>query len=71
SLFDQRREPVKEVLKTWYDFRKVFLDPAIKEINSNKSLDISIVTYLMIKKGNNVFSLDFNFIPPFLNHLTT
>lgn len=61
SLFDQRREPVKEFLKTWYDFRKVFLDPAIEEINSNKSLDISNVTYVMIKKGTKVVSLEFTF----------
>lgn len=61
NLFDEGREPTKEFLKTWYDFRKVFLDPAVNEINSNTSLDISNLEYITIKKGTKIVSLEFTF----------
>jgi hypothetical protein len=61
KLFFEDREPKKEILKRWVDFRRVFLDPALDDYNSNDNLDIRNIKYQMIKTGTKVTSLKFTF----------
>ena len=48
-----------EYLKIWGEFKRVFLDPAIEEINKNSKLDIDNITYTTKKnrKENNRFRI--------------
>lgn len=50
-----------EYLTRWADFKRVFLDPAIADFNSNEKLDISHISYSTIKKGRKITSLHFKF----------
>lgn len=50
-----------EYLQRWADFKRVFLDPAISEINKNSRLDITNVSYTTRKTGRRITSLEFKF----------
>lgn len=50
-----------EKLKVFADFRKKFLEVAIKEINNNTNLDITNLKVEPIKTGNKITSLYFTF----------
>lgn len=50
-----------ELLSRWAEFRRVFLDPAVEDINSNPNLDISNLKYETIKLGRKVTNLHFTF----------
>lgn len=50
-----------EYLIRWADFKRVFLDPAIAEFNSNERLDISHISYNTIKNGRKITSIHFSF----------
>lgn len=52
-----------EYFKSWSEFKRNFLDPAIDDFNSNTSLDISKISYTLTKKGRKVVGLSFSFIP--------
>lgn len=61
KLFFEEREPNKELLKRWAEFKRVFLDPAINEFNSNSKLDIKNIKYKVTKKGTKIIGLIFTF----------
>jgi hypothetical protein len=50
-----------EYLVRWSEFKRVFLDPAIKEFNTNQKLDISHISYEAIKSGRKITNLHFKF----------
>lgn len=50
-----------EYLVRWSDFKRVFLDPAIEEFNTNQKLDISHISYEAIKSGRKITNLNFKF----------
>ena len=50
-----------EYLKIWGEFKRVFLDPAIEEINKNSKLDIDNITYTTKKTGRKITALEFRF----------
>lgn len=50
-----------EYLKLWAEFKRVFLDPAVEEINSNSKLDIDNLTYVTKKTGRKITGLEFKF----------
>lgn len=51
----------KEYLKVWSEFKRVFLDPAIEEFNSNSNLDISNIICNPMKTGRKITGLHFTF----------
>lgn len=61
TLFEPDRKPIKEFFKTWYEFRRSFLEPAIEEINRNTQLDVCNITYTTAKKGTKIEGLEFRF----------
>lgn len=50
-----------EYLKVWAEFKRVFLDPSIDEINNNSKLDIDNITYITKKTGRKITALEFKF----------
>lgn len=50
-----------EYLKVWSEFKRVFLDQAINDFNSNEKLDISHISYDTIKVGRKITHLHFTF----------
>lgn len=50
-----------EYLARWSEFKRVFLDPAISDFNSNEKLDISHISYTTIKSGRKITNLHFKF----------
>lgn len=64
-LFDKEVMPPNvekvEMLSRWAEFKRVFLDPAIEEINSNPKLDISNITYVTTRTGRKISGLHFTF----------
>lgn len=64
-LFDNKEVPEDferiEYLKVWGEFKRVFLDPAIEEINQNSKLDIDNITYIAKKTGRKITGLEFRF----------
>lgn len=50
-----------EYLPRWVDFKRVFLDTAIEEFNSNQNLDISHISYDAIKSGRKITNIHFRF----------
>ena len=50
-----------EYLKIWGEFKRVFLDPAVEEINNNSKLDIDNLTYITKKTGRKITGLEFKF----------
>lgn len=61
KLFFEDREPKKEILKRWAEFKRVFLDPAINDFNSNSKLDIRNIKYEVRKMGTKITGIDFKF----------
>lgn len=51
----------QEYLKSWSEFKRVFLDPAIEEFNNNSKLDISNISYETIRTGRKITGLHFTF----------
>ncbi|WP_312306360.1 replication initiation protein [Chryseobacterium sp.] len=51
----------KEYLKSWSEFKRVFLDPAIDDFNSNSKLDISNIKCIPIRNGRKTTGLHFTF----------
>lgn len=51
----------QEYLKSWSEFKRVFLDPAIEEFNQNPKLDISNIKYETIKTGRKITGIHFMF----------
>lgn len=51
----------KEYLKSWSEFKRVFLDPAIEDFNNNSKLDISNIEYSTIRTGRKITGLHFTF----------
>lgn len=50
-----------EYLISWSEFKRVFLDPAINDFNTNKKLDIGAISYTTIKVGRKVTHLNFSY----------
>lgn len=50
-----------EYLKIWSEFKRVFLDPAIEEINKNVKLDIDNITYITKRTGRKITAIEFKF----------
>ncbi|AZI21518.1 replication initiation protein [Chryseobacterium taklimakanense] len=50
-----------EYLARWSEFKRVFLDPAINDFNSNEKLDISHISYETVKVGRKITNLHFKF----------
>lgn len=50
-----------EYLARWAEFKRVFLDPAINDFNSNEKLDISHISYETVKVGRKITNLHFKF----------
>lgn len=61
KLYFEGREPNKEIFKRWAEFKRVFLDPAINEFNTNPRLDIRNIKYTVSKLGNKITGLSFTF----------
>lgn len=64
-LFDQKEitddyERI-EYLSRWAEFKRVFLDPAIADFNSNPKLDICHISYTTIKSGRKIVNIHFKF----------
>lgn len=64
-LFNEDSVPLDfekvEYLKVWGEFKRVFLDPAVEEINRNTKLDIDNLTYIPKKTGRKITALEFRF----------
>lgn len=61
-----------EYLKVWSEFKRVFLDPAITEFNSNEKLDIGGISYTTIRLGRKITHLHFTFQKRFnVNNLSS
>lgn len=50
-----------EYLARWSEFKRVFLDPAIADFNSNEKLDISHISYTTVLRGRKITNLHFTF----------
>lgn len=51
----------REYLKSWSEFKRVFLDPAIEEFNQSPKLDLSNIKYETIRTGRKITGLHFTF----------
>lgn len=64
-LFSDESAPLEfervEYLKAWGEFKRVFLDPAVEEINKNTKLDIDNLTYITKRTGRKITALEFRF----------
>ncbi len=64
-LFSEETPPIDiervEYLKVWGEFKRVFLDPAVEEINKNSKLDIDHLTYIPKKTGRKITGIEFKF----------
>lgn len=50
-----------EYLSRWSEFKRVFLDPAIDDFNTDSKLDISNIKYSTTKLGRKITGLEFTF----------
>ncbi len=64
-LFNEETAPIDvervEYLKVWSEFKRVFLDPAVEEINKNSKLDIDNLIYIPKKTGRKITAIEFRF----------